>query len=251
MDMGLGQAVALVTGGGRGIGTAIAAGLAREGCSVAVCDKDVAAAQDVARTITSAGGVAKAFELDVTSAESVRDALRAVERDLGRTGILVNNAGFSLDAPLDEMSEEQWDRVVDACLKGTWLMCRAAAPAMKAAGHGRIVNIASRAHLGENNKSNYCAAKAGVVGLTNALSIELAPHGVTVNAVAPGLIRTERVLGLRYFEDIDRRARAATPVQRPGLPEDIAAAVVFLASRHAGFISGETLHVTGGRYSST
>lgn len=251
MDMGLVSKIAVVTGGGRGIGAAIARALAAEGCKVGICDNDLVAAQALADELEFAGGRCIAVETDVSSAASVAAAVDTIGNRLGPVEILVNNAGFSLDGPVTEMTEEQWDTVVDVCLKGTWLFCRAVASTMIGRRFGRIINIASRAHLGEINKSNYCAAKAGVVGLTNALAIELGRFDITVNAIAPGLIRTERVLGLGHYEDIDRRARASTPIQRPGTPDDIAAAVVYLASAHAGFVSGETLHVTGGRYSST
>ncbi|HWU79912.1 MAG TPA: SDR family NAD(P)-dependent oxidoreductase [Caulobacter sp.] len=251
MDTGIKGRTSLVTGAGRGIGAAIAKALAAEGSLVAVCDKDLEPAQTVAAEIEAAGGKALAVAVDVSSLQDVGRGVALVASTLGPIDILVNNAGFSLDGPLTDMSEQQWDSVVDVCLKGSWAMARAVAPSMIDRKRGRVINIASRAHLGENNKSNYCAAKAGVIGLTHALAIELGRHDITVNAVAPGLIRTDRVLGLRYYEDIDRRAKLSTPIQRPGMPEDIAAAVLYLASEQAGFVTGETLHVTGGRYSST
>lgn len=251
MDMGIKGKVGLVTGAGRGIGAAIAKALAAEGCAVAVCDKDLEPAEQVVADIQAAGGVAMAVVADVSSLAAAHTCVAEVARQLGPVQILVNNAGFSLDGPVSDMTEAQWDSVVDVCLKGSWTFAQAVTPGMMKIASGRIINIASRAHLGENNKSNYCAAKAGVIGLTNALAIELGRHGITVNAVAPGLIRTDRVLGIRYFDDIDRRAKLSTPIQRPGMPEDIAGAVVYLASVHGGFVSGETLHVTGGRYSST
>jgi 3-oxoacyl-[acyl-carrier protein] reductase len=251
MKLDLAGKVAVVTGGGRGIGRAICEALAGEGCPVAVCDRDEDAARDVAQAIVAQRGHAAALKVDVSDRSSVQLAATDVQRLLGTACILVNNAGFSLDGPLLEMTDEQWDAVVDVNLKGSWLCAQTFVPAMRAAGWGRIINISSRAHLGENRKSNYCAAKAGVIGLTRALSIELGDDNITVNAVAPGLIRTERVRSLRHFEDIDRRARESTPIKRPGTPEDVAAAVVYLASEAAAFVSGEVLHVTGGRYSST
>ena len=251
MDMGLNGKVALVTGAARGIGLAIATQLAEEGCLVAVCDLDLEAAEAACRTLAERGSTAIAVSADVSSRASVAAAVARIRAELGPIGILVNNAGFSQDAPLEEMTEEQWDRVVDVCLKGSWLCTQAVVADMKSLGEGRIINIASRAHLGENNKTNYCAAKAGVLGLTSALSIELGKYGITVNSVAPGLIRTERVLGLRYYEDIDRRAKLSTPIQKSGESSDVAAAVAYLASSAAAFVSGDTLYVTGGRYSST
>jgi 3-oxoacyl-[acyl-carrier protein] reductase len=251
MDMGLKDKVALITGAGRGIGADIAMQLAAEGCKVAVCDLDATPAASVAKAIVQAGGKALAVTADVASRVSVRDAVAQIVKSLGPVEILVNNAGFSQDAPLEEMTDEQWDLVIDVCLKGSWLCSQAVVAGMKALGRGRIINIASRAHLGENRKSNYCAAKAGVLGLTSALSLELGHSGITVNSVAPGLIRTDRVQNLQYYQDIDRRAKLSTPIQRAGMPQDIAAAVTYLASEHAGFVSGQTLYVTGGRYSST
>jgi 3-oxoacyl-[acyl-carrier protein] reductase len=251
MELGIRDQIAIVTGGGRGIGAAIAKALAQEGCQVAVCDRDSDPAHEVADEITQAGGKAFAVSADVRDSDAVKRCVDAVLARCGAVHILVNNAGFSLDGPLLEMTETQWDSVVDVCLKGSWLFAQAVVPAMVERKYGRIINIASRAHLGENNKSNYCAAKAGVIGLTNALAIELGRHNITVNAIAPGLIRTERVLGLRYYQDIDRRASERTPIQRPGVSEDVADGVLYLASSRAGFVTGETLHITGGRYSST
>jgi 3-oxoacyl-[acyl-carrier protein] reductase len=251
MDMGLKGKVALVTGAGRGLGADIARQLAAEGCKVAVCDRDAQPAAEVVQSIQAAGGQAFAVTADVASRDSVQAAVAQTIAQLGAIDILVNNAGFSEDAPIEEMTEAQWDRVLDVCLKGSWLCAQAVVPSMKAQGQGRIINISSRAHLGENRKTNYCAAKAGLLGLTSALSIELGASGITVNAIAPGLIRTERVHNLQFFEDIDRRAKQNTPIQRPGMPQDIGAAVIYLASEHGGFISGHTLYVTGGRYSST
>lgn len=251
MNLGLEGKIAVVTGAGRGIGCGIAHALGDEGCVVVVCDRDLPVAQEVADAIMRDGGRAIAAQADVAKRDSVMALAARVERELGFADILVNNAGFSLDGLLLEMSDEQWDNVVDVNLKGSWLCAQAFVPGMRSKGAGRIVNISSRAHLGENKKSNYCAAKAGVIGLTRALSIELGPDNITVNSVAPGLIRTERVKAIAHFDDIDRRAQLSTPIKRPGEAADIAMAVVYLASAAGGFVSGETLHVTGGRYSST
>ena len=251
MDLGIGGHVALVTGAGRGIGEAVAVRLAQEGCRVVICDLDMAPAENVAARIRATGGEALAVQADVAQYEAASEVVGRALKHFGDLHILVNNAGFSRDAPVTEMTEQAWDAVVNACLKGTWAFSQAAARHMIGRKYGRIVNIASRAHWGEFNKTNYASAKAGVVGLSRALALELAPHEITVNTIAPGLIRTERVKNLKFYEDIDRRAKLSTPIQRAGEPEDIADGVAFLASRRAGFITAELLHITGGRFASS
>jgi len=239
---------AVVTGGARGIGAGIVRGLAAEGAKVVIWDRDLEPAEELASELVAAGHEAFAVRGDVASGEEVRQVIAGVVERFGGLHILVNNAGFSLDGPITEMTDEQWDRVNGVCLKGVFNTCRAAAPTMIAQAYGRIVNIASRAVVGDVNKSNYSAAKAGVVGFTRALSQELGRHAITVNAIGPGLIHTDRVKTTPFYADLDRRAREMTPIQRPGLPEDIADAVLYFASRRTGFVSGEMLFVTGGRH---
>lgn len=251
MDLRLKDHVAIVTGAGRGIGAAIATTLAEEGCHLVLCDKDLDVAEEVRNILQERGSRAIALQVDVARYDCAAHVIQTALEEYGNIHILVNNAGFSRDAPIVDMTERAWDDVVDASLKGAWAFSQAAARHMIAQRYGRIINIASRAYWGEFNKTNYASAKAGMVGLSRALALELGPHEITVNAIAPGLIRTERVRNLKYFEDIDRRAKSSTPIQRPGMPEDIADAVAFLASHRAGFITGELLHVTGGRFSSS
>jgi 3-oxoacyl-[acyl-carrier protein] reductase len=241
---------AFVTGSARGLGRAIAERLAAEGAAVAVADVDLAAAEDAAAAIRSDhGGRALAVHADVRDPAAVAAAMeRSAAEFAGVLDILVNNAGVVRDGRLETMSDEDWDTVIDVDLRGYFVCARAALPHLRRGGWGRIVNISSRAYLGNPGQANYSAAKAGVVGMTRALSMELARDGITVNAVAPGAIDTALIRGHPRAEEIIDRAIKAQPVKRLGTPEDVAAAVAFLASDDAAFISGDVLHVTGGRF---
>jgi 3-oxoacyl-[acyl-carrier protein] reductase len=162
--------------------------------------------------------------------------------------VLVNNAGFARDARIVKLIEADWDAVVDTVLKGAFLCSKAVVPAMARQHWGRIVNISSRAHLGNPGQVNYSAAKAGVLGFTAALALELGRDGITVNSIAPGFVETDGVRKLPHYQKIRDNAIARTPIGRLGVPRDIAAAVVFMASEAAGYVTGATLHVTGGRF---
>ncbi|WP_066736060.1 SDR family NAD(P)-dependent oxidoreductase [Cupriavidus sp. D384] len=248
MDLNIKDQTVLLTGAGNGIGEACAHAFANEGCKVVVTDVSAEAAERVAAEINAAGGLALGFQMDVCCKESVRSGVARVEKVWGTIDVLFNNAGFSRDNAVETMTDEQWSTVLDVNLTGQFHCIREVVPGMSRQGFGRIVNMASRAHFGELNKSNYAAAKAGVIGMTKALSLELGPRGITVNAVAPGIIETERVRNLPQFSGMEERALANMPIQRIGRPKEVAAAVLFLSSAHAGFISGETLHISGGRY---
>ncbi|WP_431857645.1 SDR family NAD(P)-dependent oxidoreductase [Azospirillum sp.] len=250
MDLGLTDKVAIVTGSGRGIGAATAQRLAQEGAKVVIADRDPDTATATANRLRAEGHAVHCVVGDITRQADVQRLVDETVAAFGTVHILVNNAGFPRDGFLTTMSEEDWDLVVDVILKGAFLACKAVMPHMIAQRWGRIVNISSRAHLGNPGQANYSAAKAGIIGLTNALALEEGRYGITINAVAPGFVETEMVRALPHYEQIRDRAVRGTPVQRAGRPEDIATAVAFLASECAGYISGETLHVTGGRYAS-
>ena len=239
---------ALVTGSARGLGRAIVERLGAEGAAVAVADLDLPAAEAAALALRDSGVRAIAVATDVRDSAAVAAAVQRTVAELGVLDILVNNAGVVRDARLESMRDDDWDTVLDIDLRGYFVCAREALPHLRGTGWGRIVNISSRAYLGNPGQANYSAAKAGVVGMTRALSMELARDGITVNAVAPGAIDTALIRNHPRAEEIIERAIKAQPVKRLGTPEDVAAAVAFLCSDDAGFISGDVLHVSGGRF---
>ena len=247
MDLGINGHVAVVTGGGRGLGQAMCLALAAEGAHVVVWDRDDSATE-LAEKITADGGSASSVLVDLTDPGLVNEAVADIAQRQSRLDILINCAGFSRDAPVDEMTDEEWHAVIGVCLTGTFYVTRAVVPHMKARHYGRIVNISSRARFGDLNKVNYCAAKAGVDGFTYALALELGKQGITANAIAPGYCETQRTRENRYFERIRDAAMEKTFTDRLGVPDDIAQAALYLASQGAGFISGEVLTVSGGRW---
>jgi 3-oxoacyl-[acyl-carrier protein] reductase len=242
---GLAGRRALVTGAARGLGLAAARRMAEEGATVAISDVDVEAAREAAARLGE-GGFAVA--LDVTDSGSVRAGVEAAVGRLGGLDVLVNNAGIARDGLLEKLDDEDWSAVIELNLGGYYRCTRAALPHLRESPAGRIVNMSSRAYLGNPGQANYSAAKAGVIGLTRALSMELGRHGITVNAVAPGMIDTDLVRSHPRSQQIIERAEANTPLRRIGRPEEVAAAIAFLASDDAAYISGDVLHVTGGRY---
>ena len=237
--------VAFVTGAGRGIGRAIALGLGREGAAVAVADLDETGAGETAEIVRALGRRAVALRLDVSLAGEVEAAVRRAESDLGPVDILVNNAGITRDAMLHKMTEEQFDQVIAVHLKGAWLCTRAVVAGMRERRWGKIVNISSiSGKVGIAGQTNYSAAKAGVVGLTRATALELARYGINVNAIQPGFIDTAMTRAIP--EPLRLQAIERIPLARVGTPEDIANAVLFLASDDSSFITGVVVEVTGG-----
>jgi 3-oxoacyl-[acyl-carrier protein] reductase len=245
------QRVALVTGGARGIGAAIAKRLAADGNAVAVLDlrEDDTAATVAA--IRRAGGHALGIGADVADSASVPSAVDRIVHELGAPTILVNNAGILRDNLLFKMTDEDWDSVVAVHLRGAFLMSREVQKHQVEAGWGRIVSLSSTSALGNRGQANYSTVKAGIQGLTKTLAIELGRYGVTANAIAPGFIETDmlRQTAARMrisFEDFLAGAAKEIPVRRVGQPEDIAAVAGFLCSDEASFVSGQVIYVAGG-----
>jgi NAD(P)-dependent dehydrogenase (short-subunit alcohol dehydrogenase family) len=239
--------VAVVTGGARGIGFGIAKTLAEAGHDVALLDLDASAlavAVDQLRQSCSSDRVI-ATGADVTKRDEVERAIAEVTAKFGRVDVLVNNAGIVRDRRFLKIEEDDWDAVVDTNLKSQFLTCRAVLPGMLERSYGRIVNISSRAWLGGVGQANYSAAKGGVVSLTRSLAIEFAAHGITVNAVAPGIVDTPMFRGFK--PEVQERLKKSVPAQRIGTAEDVAQAVLFFAARETSYITGQLLYVCGGR----
>jgi 3-oxoacyl-[acyl-carrier protein] reductase len=244
---GLAGKVALVTGASRGIGRAIALSLAARGATVVGTATTDAGARSISEYLAAAAAKGKGARLDVRDAARIDALVGDIEKSFGGIGILVNNAGITQDNLAVRMKESEWDDVIDADLKSVFLLSRAVLRGMMKARAGRIINIGSVVGASGNpGQVNYAAAKAGMAGLTRALAREIGSRGITVNCVAPGYIDTDMT---RALPQSQRDALLTQiPLGRLGTPEDIAAAVAFLASPEGGYITGSTLHVNGGMY---
>jgi 3-oxoacyl-[acyl-carrier protein] reductase len=239
--------IALVTGASQGIGRAIALRLAAGGAHVALAARNQEKLTEVAAEITAAGGVAHSFALDIANEESIKACAKAVIARFGRVEILVNNAGITRDTLSLRMRRHDWDDVLTTNLTGAFLLAQACISSMLKSRWGRIVNITSVVgETGQAGQANYAASKAGLIGLTKSLARELASRSITVNAVAPGMIATAMT---EVLTDEQKAAMAAQiPLGRAGTDMEIAAAVAFLASEDAAYITGHTLDVNGGMY---
>jgi len=242
-----GQA-AIVTGAGRGMGRAVALGLAAGGASVVVADVDEGAADDSVAAIKKAGGQAAAVVVDISRVDDVRRMFKAAIAQLGTVDILINNAGIGIPKPLLEYTEEDWDKQLGVNLKGMFFATQEAARVMIPKHRGKIVNFASTAAFVSSStpESAYDISKGGVRQLTTSVAAELAPHHINVNAVAPGTIMTELTLSVLDTDEKMSRASAKIPMGRLGMPEDMVGPVLFLCSDEADYITGHTLVVDGG-----
>lgn len=248
MSTSLEGRTALVTGGNRGLGRAMALALAEAGADVAIAARDQASLDAVAKEIRALGRRAVAVSTDVTSSAAVDALVAQVIAELGGLDVLVNNSGVLHPAPLLETSDEDWDRVIATNLTGAFLCSRAAGRHFAENGGGKVINIASNfAYMGVANFVSYCSSKAAIVAFTKALAVEWAPKNIQVNAIAPGYFETDMNVDLRADDDLLTRTLRQIPQRRMGKPEELGPLVVYLASSASDFMTGETLLLDGGQ----
>ena len=239
--------VAIITGGGRGIGKAIAEAFAKKGLNLAIVDIDPDMAVKTASDLSTLEIKALGMRLDVSNTEEVKKVFSEIKKEFGKIDILINNAGITRDGLMIRMKDEDWDSVIAINLKGVFLCSREAIKDMSQRRYGRIVNVSSvAAFMGNPGQANYSASKAGIIGLTKTAAKEYASRGITVNAVAPGFIETAMTDVLP--ENVKEEIKKLIPLGRFGTVEDVSNAVVFLASPESGYITGQVIHVNGGMY---
>lgn len=246
MTRSLNGRTAVVTGAGSGIGRACAIRLAEDTAKVAIWDINLAGAEETAELIRAAGGTAIALNVDCSDKAAIHAAAATTRKELGPIAILVNNAGIAPFTPFLDTDDDLFDKVIRINLRGPWLVTKECLPDMLAAGWGRVINITSSSvQTGSPTQAHYVSSKGGMVGMTKALALEFAASGVTVNMVPPGFINTPMLRAA----PIDAEAFAKSlPMKRMGQPEDIAAAIAYLASEEASYITGQTISTNGGRY---
>jgi 3-oxoacyl-[acyl-carrier protein] reductase len=240
--------VAIVTGAGRGIGEGIALRFAEEGAKLIVNDVNEADAKRTVEAIKSRGGQAVAVIGSVASRQAAHKMVDTAVKEFGTVDILVNNAGIIRDALLHKMNDEQWDQVIEVDLKGVFLCTQCAAQVMREKGYGKIINISSDSWRGNPGQINYAAAKAGVIGMTKTTAKELGPRGINVNVISPGWIWTDMIKSMppAMIERMEKSLPERVPMNRKGLPEDVANLALFLASDESSFITGQLIHCDGG-----
>jgi len=239
--------VAIVTGGGGGLGSGICSGLAAAGAIVVVAGRTKEKLDHVAAAVNEAGGQAIAVEVNIADAASVEAMTARVLSELGGIDILVNNAAVYHRKPWTEITEADWDQVLDTNLKGYYLCARATYPALKASGHGRVINVASITFFGGvPNLLDYVASKGGIVGFTRALAREVGPDGITVNTLSPGAFPTDAEKIHPDLENYNREILTAQSIKRRGTPEDVGNLVTFLAGDASSFITGQLIQIDGG-----
>jgi NAD(P)-dependent dehydrogenase (short-subunit alcohol dehydrogenase family) len=248
MDRGrLQDRVAIVTGGAGGIGKATAYKMIHEGASVIIVDILPAETKQVANELNVLGGKARGMIADITRKDEVDQVIKQAMKEFGKVDILVNNAGIVLPALLEDVKEEDWDRVVSVNLKGTCFCTQAMLPIMRKNRYGKIINIGSRASLGKTDRTVYAATKAGLIGVTRTWALELAPYNINVNYVGPGPIATELFKSVNPAESEKTKAIIrGIPLGRMGQPEDVANLIAFLGSDEASFITGQAIFICGG-----
>lgn len=246
--------VVIVTGGASGIGEETAIQLAKEGASIAIFDVNGALFETIVPALCGLGAKAMAWEVDITDPARIKQAVKEVHEKFGKIDVLINCAGVLQDNLLESLKEQEWDFVIDVNLKGAYLMSQAVQPYMVEQTAGKIILISSQAALGAIGRVNYSAAKAGIQGMIRSMAMELGPKGITVNGVAPGFIDTQMSIvsaesakkrGIADFEKTKEDFIRRNPIRRTGKPADIANAILFFASDQAGYVTGQTLYVTG------